>query len=66
MSYENPTTYVDTESSKYLAGAIAGIGQMTAKVIKDDIKRRADEAAENKNELKKLLKLIKISISWAK
>jgi hypothetical protein len=48
MSYENPTTYVDTESSKYLAGAIAGVGQMTAKIVKDDIKRRADEAAENK------------------
>lgn len=53
MSYENPTTYVDTESSKYLAGAIAGIGQMTAKVIKDDIKRRADEAAENKKRTEK-------------
>ena len=47
MSYENPTTYVDTESSKMLANAITGVGQVTAKYISDDVKRRAKEAKEN-------------------
>jgi len=48
MSYENPVTYVDTESSKILANTIAGVGQMTAKIITDDIKKRAAIAKENK------------------
>ena len=53
MSYENPTTYVDTESSKILANAITGVGQMTAKYISDDIKKKAKIAEENKIENKK-------------
>ena len=53
MSYENPTTYVDTESSKILANAITGIGQMTAKYISDDVKKKAKIAEENKIENKK-------------
>lgn len=53
MSYENQTTYVDTESSKMLANAITGIGQVTAKYISDDVKKRAKIAEENKIENKK-------------
>ena len=53
MSYENPTTYVDTESSKILANAITGVGQMTAKYISDDVKKKAKIAEENKIENKK-------------
>ena len=53
MSYENPITYVDTESSKILANAITGIGQMTAKYISDDVKKKAKIAEENKIENKK-------------
>jgi len=48
MSYENPITYVDTESSKILANTITGVGQMTAKIITDDNKKRAAIAKENK------------------
>ena len=33
MSYRNPQTVVDTESAKYYAQAISGIGQMSAQVI---------------------------------
>lgn len=53
MSYENPVTYVDTESSKILANAISGIGQATSKIISDDIAKKAKIAEENKIENKK-------------
>ena len=53
MSYENQTTYVDTESSKMLANAITGIGQVTAKYISDDVKKRAKSFLTNNNQFRK-------------
>jgi hypothetical protein len=47
-AYENPITYVDTESAKYYAGAISQIGQVGAKLIKDETERRRKEDEENK------------------
>jgi len=47
MSYENPVTYVDTESAKIMANTISGLGQMGAKLISDETKKRAKEAKEN-------------------
>ena len=48
MSYENPVTYVDTESAKIMANTISGLGQMGAKLISDETKKRAKKAEENK------------------
>ena len=47
-AYENPITYVDTESAKYYAGAISQIGQVGAKLITDETERRRKEDEENK------------------
>ena len=47
-AYENPITYVDTESAKYYAGAISQIGQVGAKLITDETQRRKKEAEENR------------------
>jgi len=47
MSYENPVTYVDTESAKIMANTISGLGQMGAKLISDETKKRAKTAKEN-------------------
>ena len=52
-AYENPITYVDTESAKYYAGAISQIGQVGAKLITDETQRRKKEAEENRLETKK-------------
>ena len=53
MSYENPVTYVDTESAKIMANTISGLGQMGAKLISDETARKAKIAEENKIENKK-------------
>ena len=51
-AYENPQTVID-ESDNVLIDAITGIGQLTSKVITDDIKKKAKIAEENKLENKK-------------
>ena len=50
MSYRNPQTVVDTESAKYYAQAISGIGQMSAQVITNFNKEQRDIAKANKKQ----------------
>ena len=50
MSYENPQIVVDTESAKYYAQAISGIGQNVAKAIQQSGDRRRAEAKARKKQ----------------
>lgn len=50
MSYRNPQTVIDTESAKYYAQAISGIGQMGAQVITNFNKEQRDIAKANKKQ----------------
>lgn len=48
MSYANPQAVIDTESAKYYAQAISGLGQSAAKIIKSQGDKARAQAKENK------------------
>ena len=50
MSYENPQVVVNTESAKYYAQAIAGIGQNVAKALQQGGDRKRAEAKARKKQ----------------
>ena len=50
MSYENPQVVVNTESAKYYAAAISGIGQSVAKAIQQSGDRKRAEAKARKKQ----------------
>jgi hypothetical protein len=50
MSYENPQVVVNTESAKYYAAAISGIGQSVAKAIQQGGDRKRAEAKARKKQ----------------
>jgi len=50
MSYENPQVVVNTESAKYYAQAISGIGQSVAKALQQGGDRKRAEAKARKKQ----------------
>ena len=52
MSYENPQAVINTESAKYYAAAISGIGKNVSDIInKQAAAARADAKARKKQNL---------------
>ncbi len=50
MSYENPQVVVNTESAKYYAQAISGIGQSVSKALQQGGDRKRAEAKARKKQ----------------
>ena len=48
MSYYNPQTVINTESAKYYANAISGIGDTTAAFLQKQGDAKRAQAKENK------------------